>query len=629
MIGNRTHHVCAPGPGIKLGVALLVLCSIEAMSPWAHASQPIEVGRLLPPETLDDPPDVIRARIHEISPAARVSFGRFTSVQVNVDAAGANILHDAANEPSIAVDPNDPSRMAIGWRQFDSDKSNFRQAGFGYTINAGLTWTTGKIDPGVFRSDPVLASNAEGKFFFNSLSHSSKSRKKKKGDFACEVFPSTDGGATWGEAVPAFGGDKQWMTIDDTSGPGHDQMYEAWSPASNPTGLNTFSRSIDGGQSFQFPTFVPNIPFWGTLDVASDGSLYLVGFGFDGVNAGFYVSRSTDAQNPFSAPTFNTAPVDLGGFISLGGPNPEGLLGQPWIAVDRSTGSRAGWIYVLCSVQTPTDPLDVFFARSTDGGQTWSTPARVNDDAPGNGAYQWFGTMSVAPNGRIDVVWNDTRGSADVTKSALYYSYSNDGGATWSANEQASPVWDSTVGWPKQQKIGDYYQMISRDDGADLAWAATFNGEEDVYYMLIPPPVVAMAGEGARATSRSLASPSTAKHAPAGERTGSLGLGSGSPNAGQLALRGNQPNPFASSTTIRFDVPEPGGAVKLQVFDAAGRRVATLVDGPLGGGSHTTRWSGTDDAGRAVTSGLYVCRLEAGAETQTLKLMLLRSPSDS
>lgn len=377
------------------------------------------------------------------------------------------------------------------------------------------------------------------------------------------------------------------------------------------------------------PTFVPNIPFWGTLDVASDGSLYLVGFGFDGVNAGFYVSRSTDAQNPFSAPTFNTAPVDLGGFISLGGPNPEGLLGQPWIAVDRSTGSRAGWIYVLCSVQTPTDPLDVFFARSTDGGQTWSTPARVNDDAPGNGAYQWFGTMSVAPNGRIDVVWNDTRGSADVTKSALYYSYSNDGGATWSANEQASPVWDSTVGWPKQQKIGDYYQMISRDDGADLAWAATFNGEEDVYYMLIPPPVVAMAGEGARATSRSLASPSTAKHAPAGERTGSLGLGSGSPNAGQLALRGNQPNPFASSTTIRFDVPEPGGAVKLQVFDAAGRRVATLVDGPLGGGSHTTRWSGTDDAGRAVTSGLYVCRLEAGAETQTLKLMLLRSPSDS
>src|SRR2546427_8312797 len=50
---------------------------------------------------------------------------------------------------------------------------------------------------------------------------------------------------------------------------------------------------------------------------------------------------------------------------------------------------------------------------------------RVNDD-PGNHAYQWFGTMSVAPNGRIDAVWNDTRGSGDKTKSALFYSYSND-----------------------------------------------------------------------------------------------------------------------------------------------------------------------------------------------------------
>jgi hypothetical protein len=59
------------------------------------------------------------ATVHARSAAATISFGRFTSIQVNVDAAGANILGDAANEPSIAVDPNQPNRMAIGWRQFD------------------------------------------------------------------------------------------------------------------------------------------------------------------------------------------------------------------------------------------------------------------------------------------------------------------------------------------------------------------------------------------------------------------------------------------------------------------------------------------------------------------------------
>src|SRR5262249_9195140 len=151
-----------------------------------------------------------------------------------------------------------------------------------------------------------------------------------------------------------------------------------------------------------------------------------------------------------------------------------------WIAVDRTGGPRDGSVYVLASVKTATDPLDVMFIRSTDGGLTFSAPVRINDDPAGNQAYQWFGTMPVAPNGRIDVVWNDTRGSADNTVSALYYSYSTDGGTTWSANEQASPTWNSTVGWPNQQKIGDYYHMISRNEGADLAWAATFNGEEDV-----------------------------------------------------------------------------------------------------------------------------------------------------
>ena len=47
-------------------------------------------------------------------------FGVFTSYQANVDANGNNILGDAANEPSISVDPTDGNKMMIGWRQFNS-----------------------------------------------------------------------------------------------------------------------------------------------------------------------------------------------------------------------------------------------------------------------------------------------------------------------------------------------------------------------------------------------------------------------------------------------------------------------------------------------------------------------------
>jgi hypothetical protein len=567
--------------------AMIVAVGLAGGVPPGRAGTPVPAGGsgqeakwLLPPERQDDPPGVPAPPVLGASLATGVSFGPFTSIQVNVDATGANIPKDAANEPSIAVDPTDHNRMAIGWRQFDSIHSNFREAGFGYSTDGGLTWTAGKIEPGVFRSDPVLGFDGAGKFFYNSLTPAAT--------LTSQVFPSTNGGMTWGSSAFAYGGDKQWMAIDRTGGPGDGQIYQAWSTASNSYAPNTFDRSIDDGLSFQSPTVIPNAPVWGTLDVAPDGTLYVVGTS-DGGGA-IYVARSSDARNPISAPTFTVVSPDLGGTIRTGGPNPAGLLGQLWIAVDRSTGPRAGWVYVLASVQTPGDPVDIHFIRSTDGGQTWSSPVRVNDDPQGNGAWQWFGTMSVSPDGRIDAVWNDTRGSADSSISALHYSFSTDGGTTWSLNQQASPTWNSRLGWPKQDKIGDYYHMISDPGGADLAWAATFNGEQDVYYLRIPSQTTAVAGDRDR----------------------------------RFRLHPNLPNPFASSTAIRFDMPPAGGRVKLEVFDTAGRQVTTLMDGPVGGGAQVARWTGTDEAGRAVRSGIYLCRLQTAGLSDARKMMLLR-----
>ena len=76
--------------------------------------------------------------VHRTGPVIR---NGYISVQVNVDAQGENIPGDAANEPSIAIDPTDPDRIVIGWRQFDNISSNFRQAGWGYSHDRGQTWT--------------------------------------------------------------------------------------------------------------------------------------------------------------------------------------------------------------------------------------------------------------------------------------------------------------------------------------------------------------------------------------------------------------------------------------------------------------------------------------------------------
>ncbi|MHC4100496.1 MAG: sialidase family protein [Planctomycetota bacterium] len=426
-------------------------------------------------EAPDDPYLPRPAEVAEREGAiALPAFGEF-GVQVNVDADGGNILGDAANEPSIAVDPTAPNRIVIGWRQFDTIQSNFRQAGWGYSHDGGRTWTfPGVIQPGVFRSDPVLAADAEGTIYYSSL----------RGDFSVWFFKSFDGGVTWGPALDAFGGDKQWFTIDRTGGIGHGNIYMSWSTAGGCCGDNIFTRSTDGGQSFLTPIELLADPIWGMPDVASDGTLYVSGVS-DPI---FVVLSSTNAQDPAVVPVFDFGTsVDLGGAIRFGGePNPGGLLGQVNLAVDRSGGPTAGNVYLLCSVDPPgSDPLDVMFARSSDGGLTWSPPIRVNDDPPGTNAWQWFGTMSLAPNGRIDVVWNDTRNSGLSNVSQLFYSFSTDAGVTWSPNVALSPLWNSYIGWPNQNKIGDYYDMISDRVGADLAYAGTFNGEQDVYYLRI------------------------------------------------------------------------------------------------------------------------------------------------
>ncbi|MHC5110487.1 MAG: hypothetical protein ACYTHJ_11490 [Planctomycetota bacterium] len=420
-----------------------------------------------------DQPDPPTGAQPKTSAGMVVERNGYVSVQVNVDGNGNNIVGDAANEPSIAIDPNDSNKMCIGWRQFDTIADSFRQAGNAYSTDGGETWASpGIIEPGVFRSDPVLAADADGKFYYNSL------RVEPNNDFFCDVFISADGGQTWDSGTFAFGGDKQWMAIDRTGGQGLGHIYASWNSVFSCCG-GDFTHSTDDGATYLGPENLPSSPFWGTLDVGPDGDLYISG-------NGFVVLRSNNAQNDNETPTFGVVNVDLGGSLVVSdGPNPQGLLGQAWVATDHSDGPSRGNVYLLSSVDPPgSDPLDVMFARSEDGGTNWTPAIKVNVEGLFE-AYQWFGTMAVAPNGRIDVIFNDTKNSFQENISELFYTFSIDQGDTWQEAIPVSPAFDSHLGWPQQNKIGDYYDMISDNTGTSIAYAATFNGEQDVYFLRI------------------------------------------------------------------------------------------------------------------------------------------------
>jgi hypothetical protein len=90
-----------------------------------------------------------------------------------------------------------------------------------------------------------------------------------------------------------------------------------------------------------------------------------------------------------------------------------------------------------------------------------------------------------------------------------------------------------------------------------------------------------------------------------------------------VRLAQNVPNPFRPSTSINYELGRPG-AVSLRVYDVQGRLVRELVDGHQDAVAHSVLWDGTDDAGRAVSSGVYFYRLEAPGVTETRRMVLSR-----
>lgn len=99
------------------------------------------------------------------------------------------------------------------------------------------------------------------------------------------------------------------------------------------------------------------------------------------------------------------------------------------------------------------------------------------------------------------------------------------------------------------------------------------------------------------------------------------GASSGAPR--EFALELNYPNPFNSSTTIRYRIEEPG-RVRLEIFDVQGKKVKTLADGYAGLGAYQVEWDGADARGTPVATGVYLARLQKGTASLFHKMLLLK-----
>jgi Neuraminidase (sialidase) len=122
---------------------------------------------------------------------------------------------------------------------------------------------------------------------------------------------------------------------------------------------------------------------------------------------------------------------------TMDGPKYDGtgaMTGLGWTSKGGAQGTFVAG-YAGTPATSPTSGVaDILMQRSTDGGVTWTEPLAINDNKPEENVNNFYPQMSVAPNGRVDVVWQDNRGLADNLIN-VRYTYSTDGGLTWAPNQ--------------------------------------------------------------------------------------------------------------------------------------------------------------------------------------------------
>lgn len=165
-------------------------------------------------------------------------------------------------------------------------------------------------------------------------------------------------------------------------------------------------------------------------------------------------------------------------------------LGDPILA---GTGSYTGmgWTpkggdngtivaaYAATPATSPTIALaDIVVQRSTDNGVTWTSPLAIDDDPPELHATGFYPQLNVAPNGRIDVAWQDDRETSDFHFN-VRYTYSTDGGLTWAPNVKVNdkPI-NFNYGVSFNSDLRQPNGVASTNEYAIIGWADTRHANE-------------------------------------------------------------------------------------------------------------------------------------------------------
>jgi hypothetical protein len=371
--------------------------------------------------------------------------------------------------------------------------------------------------------DPVIACSSPSQFYYTSIFASGQD---SGGNFfnGVAINTSSNGGQTWSEPVAAVakdfshGIDKPWLVVDPTNAKRLYVTYTDFDFSFPTTGTCAndarfaieLVASADGGSTWGAPVVIDeecgaslNGVQGSNVLVGPDGKVY-VAFEFFPVTPDneIHIRTSADHGQTFGAPVVITnavVPNGAGGLLQGGFRNNE----FPQLAIDRSGKASRGTLYVAWSDGRNNQVVDIssftgtyaypdiLVAKSTDSGQTFSSPTTVSPtpaDFDGAGRDQFFPGIAVDKDGHVGVCYYDRREESDNSVIDRYCSVSRNQGASWNERRVSSSEWlpmHDADGLINTVYIGDYDALTSDfllgDDGFFGTFEIQTNGNADVF----------------------------------------------------------------------------------------------------------------------------------------------------
>ncbi len=406
------------------------------------------------------------------------------------------------SENSVFVDPSD-SDHALNSNNSTTINGSVLGANDLKTDDGGETWYGNLEGTGGENSgDPAAAISLDGRMY-NGFIHSSGGQG---------VAYSEDNGESWtsvlvGEAPGGFGSllDKNHLWIDNSpSSPYEGNVYSAWTAfgGANDNEIEIV-RSDDGGLTWNQPRDISSPVNAGNhnqgvnIGTGPNGEVYVVWTIYDSwptdENA-MAMARSFDGGETWE--TFRII-ENIRGIRNSETSKNMRVNAFPSMDVDISNGANQGTIYVTwTNIGYPGEndgpDMDIYMIKSTDDGDTWSEPIRVNQDEPGLGTEHYFPWISCDPvTGALSVIYYDDR-NVSSSEVEVFVSTSIDGGESWEdlrvsdVATTPSPIPGLASGY-----MGDYLGIDSYAGWTYPVWTDNRTGTVMSYvspFLSGPPP---------------------------------------------------------------------------------------------------------------------------------------------